>query len=87
MGKDRYGRTVADVFLPDNRLLNHELLKAGFAWWFRRYPLENVILEQLERGCAESQARPVGGYRAGAAVAVAASWIASYFAAACAMTR
>jgi micrococcal nuclease len=47
MGRDRYGRTVADVFLSDNRLLSHELVKAGFAWWYRRYALENIILEQL----------------------------------------
>lgn len=49
MGRDRSGRTVADVFLPDNRLLNHELVKEGFAWWYRRYAVENTVLEQLER--------------------------------------
>jgi micrococcal nuclease len=48
IAKDRHGRTVADVFLPDNRLLNHELVKAGFAWWFRRYALEDETLKQLE---------------------------------------
>ena len=31
---DRYGRTVADVILPDGRLLNHELVREGMAWWF-----------------------------------------------------
>jgi micrococcal nuclease len=48
MGKDRHRRTVADVFLPDNRLLNHELVKAGFAWWFKKYALDNETLRQLE---------------------------------------
>jgi micrococcal nuclease len=48
MGKDRYGRTVADVFLPDHRLLNHELVKVGFAWWFRKYALGDETLKQLE---------------------------------------
>jgi micrococcal nuclease len=28
-GMDRYGRTVADVILPDGRNLNHEIVKAG----------------------------------------------------------
>ncbi len=34
MGQDRYGRTVGEVLLPDGRNLNHDLVKAGFAWWF-----------------------------------------------------
>ena len=36
-GPDTFGRTIADVILPDGRLLNYELVKAGLAWWFRRY--------------------------------------------------
>jgi endonuclease YncB( thermonuclease family) len=36
-GLDRYGRTVGDVTLPDGRHLNAELVRAGYAWWFRRY--------------------------------------------------
>ena len=42
---DQYGRTVADVLLPDGRNLNHELVKAGFIfasfksrWMLRRCP-------------------------------------------------
>jgi micrococcal nuclease len=31
-GLDRYQRTVADVVLPDDRNLNHEISRAGFAW-------------------------------------------------------
>jgi micrococcal nuclease len=33
-GQDRYGRTIAYVILPDGRNLHHEVVKAGFAWWF-----------------------------------------------------
>lgn len=36
-GRDRYGRTLGDVNLSDGRTLNHELLKAGYAWWYRQY--------------------------------------------------
>jgi endonuclease YncB( thermonuclease family) len=46
-GHDRYGRTLADVILPDGRNLNHELLKAGLAWWFRKYS-RNINLGDLE---------------------------------------
>lgn len=37
LGTDKYGRTIGDVILPDRRVLNHELLKAGLAWWYRKY--------------------------------------------------
>jgi micrococcal nuclease len=47
-GQDRYGRTVADVILPDGRNLNHEIVKAGFAWWFRNYAPKDKVLEVLE---------------------------------------
>src|SRR5262245_58772052 len=33
---DRYGRLVAEVILADGRSLNHELVRLGWAWWFRR---------------------------------------------------
>jgi micrococcal nuclease len=33
---DRYGRTVADVILPDGRSLNKEMVREGMAWWYRR---------------------------------------------------
>lgn len=46
-GHDRYGRTLADVILPDGRNLNHELLKAGLAWWFRKYS-KDASLGDLE---------------------------------------
>ena len=36
-GKDKYGRTIADVLLADGRNVNHELVKDGWCWWYRRY--------------------------------------------------
>jgi endonuclease YncB( thermonuclease family) len=53
-GRDRYGRTLADVILPDGRNLNQELLKAGLAWWFRKYS-KNVRLGELERQAREAK--------------------------------
>lgn len=45
---DRYGRLLADVILPDGRILNHELVRAGLAWWYREYAAGDSTLEALE---------------------------------------
>jgi micrococcal nuclease len=47
-GTDRYGRTVAEVILADGRNLNHEIVKAGLAWWFKRYAPDDGDLKRLE---------------------------------------
>jgi endonuclease YncB( thermonuclease family) len=31
-GKDKYGRTLADVFLSDGTHVNHQLVKDGWCW-------------------------------------------------------
>ena len=36
-GKDKDGRTLADVLLPDGINVNHELVKEGWCWWYRKY--------------------------------------------------
>ena len=36
-GLDKYGRTLADVFLRDGTHVNHELVKDGWCWWYRKY--------------------------------------------------
>ena len=35
--KDRYGRFVCDVYLPDGTYVNAQIVKAGYAWHFIRY--------------------------------------------------
>ena len=45
--KDKYGRTVAIVLLPDKRILNHELVVAGFAWWYQQYAPNDKALQIL----------------------------------------
>ena len=51
----RYGRTVAVVILPDGRSLNAELVRAGLAWWYRRYAPDDETLERLEREAREAR--------------------------------
>jgi micrococcal nuclease len=52
---DWYGRTVAEVILPDGRNLNREIVKAGFAWWFRRYAPDDEELKRLEAEAREAK--------------------------------
>jgi endonuclease YncB( thermonuclease family) len=50
-GRDRYGRTVAEIALPDGRILNRELVANGFAWHYKRYSsdLDLARLEETAR--------------------------------------
>jgi micrococcal nuclease len=45
--RDRNRRVLGEVILPDGRSLNRELVRAGYAWWFRRYS-RDAELERLE---------------------------------------
>lgn len=48
---DRYGRLIGEVFLPDGRSLNRELVREGYAWWYQRYSRDQSL------GELEAQAR------------------------------
>lgn len=48
-GLDKYGRTFADVILPDGTNVNHTLVKEGWCWWYRKYAPGNTELEKLEQ--------------------------------------
>jgi len=52
---DRYKRVVAEVFLPDGTNLNHQLVKDGWCWWYRKYAPEDTVLEALERKAREAK--------------------------------
>ncbi len=54
-GHDKYGRTLADVLLPDGINVNHELLKEGWCWWYRTYAPGNAELEKLESEAREAK--------------------------------
>jgi len=47
-GYDKYQRTLGDVILPDGINLNHELVKQGWCWWYRKYAPGDTVLERLE---------------------------------------
>jgi len=42
-GKDKYGRTLTDVLLPDGTNINHTLFKEGWCWWYRKYAPGNTV--------------------------------------------
>ena len=54
-GPDKYGRTIADVFLPDGRMLNEELVREGWCWWYRKYAPSDTRLEKLEADAREAK--------------------------------
>ncbi len=53
-GKDKYGRTIADVLLPDGSNINQILVKDGWCWWYPKYAPENVILAEVQRRARRS---------------------------------
>jgi len=57
------GRTIADVLLPDGTNVNHELVKEGWCWWYRKYAPGDTMLEGLEAeardGSGLTQVSPV----------------------------
>ena len=59
-GQDKYGRTLADVFLLDGTHVNHTLVKDGWCWWYRKYAPGDTVLEGLEKEAREGEERLVG---------------------------
>jgi endonuclease YncB( thermonuclease family) len=53
-GKDRYDRTLAHIDLPDGNELNRELVRRGYAWWYREYSKDET-LGQLEADAREKK--------------------------------
>ena len=53
-GETSYGRPVAWVFV-NGKSLNKELIRAGLAWWYRRYAPHESELEQLETMARENR--------------------------------
>lgn len=71
-GKDKYGRTLAEVILPNGRVLNELLVFKGLAWHYRRYSRNRHyrLLEADARRCkrgiwSDSTAIPPWEWRRG----------------------
>lgn len=54
-GRDKYGRTIADVLLADGTNVNHTLVKDGWCWWYRKYAPGDAVLEKLEMEAREAK--------------------------------
>lgn len=54
--KDRYGRTVGEVF-ADRIAVNAEMVRRGFAWWYETYAKKATALSQAQ---AEAKAAKRG---------------------------
>lgn len=48
-GRDRSGRILADVRLPDGTHVNHTLVKNGWCWWYWKFAPRNTELARLEK--------------------------------------
>lgn len=53
--KDKYGRTVAVVYLPDGSNLNSELVRRGHAWWYKEYAPRETGLGALQEQARQSR--------------------------------
>ena len=51
---DKYGRTVAEVMIGDTSL-NDELVKAGLAWWYRKYAPRAKMIAFLEEEARQAK--------------------------------
>jgi nuclease-like protein len=61
-GKDKYGRTLADVLLLDSTNVNHTLVEDGWGWWYRKYAPGDTVQEGLEKAyliSTRSQSYPI----------------------------
>ncbi len=54
--RDRYGRTIGEVILPNGKSLNRELVRAGFAWWYFKYAPRDYDLKILQSTSMELKA-------------------------------
>ena len=55
LGRDKYHWLLGDVVLPDGRVLNRELVREGFCWWYRKYAPGDTVLEGLEKEAREAK--------------------------------
>lgn len=52
--RDSYGRLVADIYIG-NLNFNKEIVKNGYAWYFRKYLKNSIEMEKLENEAKKSK--------------------------------
>jgi micrococcal nuclease len=54
-GKDKYRRILADVLIADGTNVNHELVKEGWCWWYRKFAPGDTELKRLEQDARDAK--------------------------------
>ena len=54
-GRDKHGRTIADVLLADGTNVSQTLVRAGWCWWYPEYAPKDLALEQSEQEAKEAK--------------------------------
>ena len=54
-GFDKYKRILGEVILPDGMNLNHELVRQGWCWWYRKHASGHTLLEGLEQDARDAK--------------------------------
>lgn len=54
-GLDRYGRVLGWIQFEDGRWLNNEIVKAGYAWWYRQYEPNNPRMAAQEAAARKAR--------------------------------
>src|SRR5438445_5979572 len=49
LDNNRFKRTLGEIVLPDGRVVNEELIRAGLAWWYRKYAPNRADLAAVEQ--------------------------------------
>jgi endonuclease YncB( thermonuclease family) len=52
---DLYGRLVAEIILPEGTNLSHEIVRAGYGWWYREYCPDHAVLGALENAARRNR--------------------------------
>ena len=89
--KDRYGRTLAYIYLQDGTLLNKEIIEQGYGYAYTRFPFSKMDEFRAAQRRAQSNGRVLGvnyscrwtvGSRTGAVVrqvmALSVSWVSPF---------
>ncbi len=67
-GYDKCTHTIGYVILQEGTIVNHELVKDGWCWWYRKYAPGDAVLERLEKEARDAKKGFLGRSATGASV-------------------